>query len=78
MNSKFEFLFPKRLYRCSCLQVTIEECFVDWERSFADIVYYLTAFDSRNLLSKRIFAATVGENNEHCLLFYSQLIKKCV
>ena len=67
MNSKFEFLFPKLVYRCSCLQAAIEECFVDRERSFADIAYYLTAFDSRNVLSKRIFATTVGENKEHCL-----------
>ena len=70
MNSKmqkFDFLFPKRVYRCPCLQAAIDECFDDGERSFADIVCFLTTIDSRNVLSKRIFATTVSENKEHCL-----------
>ena len=67
MNSKFEFLFPKRVYRCRCLHAAIEECFHNGEWSIADIVCYLKHFDSKNLLSTRIFSTRVKKNKEHCL-----------
>ena len=67
MNSKFEFFFPKRVYRCSCLHDAIKECFDNGEWSIADIVCYLKDIDSKNLLSTRIFSTRVGENKEHCL-----------
>ena len=67
MNSKFELLFPKRVYRCPCLHDAIEECFHNDELSIADIVCYLKDIDSKNLLSTRIFSTRVGKNKEHCL-----------
>ena len=43
MNSKFEkhgYLFPERVYRCPCLRLAIEECFLNEENSsIADIAY---------------------------------------
>ena len=41
MNSKFDFLFPKRVYHCSCLHDAIEDCFNNGEWSIGEIVYYL-------------------------------------
>ena len=67
MNSKFEFLFPKRVYRCPCLHAATEECFHNDKCSIADIVCYLKDVDSKNLLSTRIFSTRVGKNKEHCL-----------
>ena len=67
MNSKFEFLFPKRVYWCPCLPDAIKECFHNDELSIADNVCYLKDIDSKNLLSTRIFSTRVGENKEHCL-----------
>ena len=67
MNSKSEFLFPKRVYRCLCLHAAIEECLHDGEWSIADIICYLKDFDSKNHLSTRIFSTRAGENKEHCL-----------
>ena len=75
MNSKFEFLFPKRVYRCPCPHATIEECFHNGEWSTGDIVCYLKDFDSKNLLSTRIFSTRVGKNMEHCLFTYEQHLK---
>ena len=67
MNSKFEFLFSKRVYRCPCLHAATEECFHNDKCSIADIVCYLKDIDSKNLLSTRIFSTRVGKNKEHCL-----------
>ena len=67
MNSKFEFLFPKRVYRCPCLHAATEECFHNDKCSIADIVCYLKDIDSKNLLSTRMFLTRVGKNKEHCL-----------
>ena len=58
MNSKFEkfeFLFPKRVYRCPCFQAALEECFNNEDYSIADISCYLKDIDSKNVLSTRIF-----------------------
>ena len=68
MNSKFEFLFPKRVYRCPCLHAAIEECFNNEDYSIADICRYLKDVDSKNVLSSRVFSTRVGENKEHCCL----------
>ena len=70
MNSKiqkYELIFPKRVYRCPCLCLAIEECFDNGENSIADIACYLKDFDFKHLLSPRIFSTRVGENKEHCL-----------
>ena len=67
MNSKFEFLFSKRVYRYPCLHAATEECFHNDKCSIADIVCYLKDIDSKNLLSTRIFSTRVGKNKEHCL-----------
>ena len=75
MNSKFEFLFPKRVYRCPCLHAAIEECFNNEDYSIADICRYLKDVDSKNVLSSRIFSTRVGENKEHCLFTCEQHLK---
>ena len=75
MNSKFEFLFPKRVYRCPCLHAAIEECFNNEDYSIADISHYLKDVDSKNVLSSRIFSTRVGENKEHCLFTCEQHLK---
>ena len=75
MNSRFEFLFPKRVHRCPCLHAAIEECFHNGEWSTGDIVCYLKDFDSKNLLSARIFSMRVGKNMEHCLFTCEQHLK---
>ena len=70
MNSeiqKYDFLFPKRVYHCTCLRQAIEECLDNGEESFLDIVCYLNHFDHKNgLLLPRIFSSIVGQNKEHC------------
>ena len=70
MNSevqKYGFLFPKRVYHCTCLHQVIEECLDNGEESFLDIVYYLNHFDHKNGLPlPRIFSSIVGQNKEHC------------
>ena len=78
MNSKFEkfeFLFPKRVYRCPCFQAAIEQCFNNEDYSIADISCYLKDIDSKNVLSTRIFSTRVGENKEHCLFTCEQHLK---
>ena len=78
MNSKFEkfeFLFPKRVYRYPCFQAAIEECFNNEDYSIADISCYLKDIDSKNVLSTRIFSTRVGENKEHCLFTCEQHLK---
>ena len=75
MNSKFEFLFPKRVYRCPCLHAAIEECFNNEDYSIADISHYLKDVDSKNVLSSRVFSTRVGENKEHCLFTCEQHLK---
>ena len=75
MNSKFEFLFPKRVYRCPCLHAAIEECFNNEDYSIADICRYLKDVDSKNVLSSRIFSTRVGENKEYCLFMCEQHLK---
>ena len=75
MNAKFEFLFPKRVYRCPCLHAAIEECFNNEDYSIADICRYLKDVDSKNVLSSRIFSTRVGENKEHCLFTCEQHLK---
>ena len=75
MNSKFEFLFPKRVYRCPCLHAAIEECFNNEDYSIADICHYLKDVDSKNVLSSRVFSTRVGENKEHCLFTCEQHLK---
>ena len=75
MNSKFEFLFPKRVYRCPCLHAAIEECFNNEDYSIADICRYLKDVDSKNVLSSRVFSTRVGENKEHCLFTCEQHLK---
>ena len=75
MNSKFEFLFPKRVYRCPCLHAAIEECFNNEDYSIADICRYLKDVDSKNVLSSIIFSTRVGENKEHCLFMCEQHLK---
>ena len=78
MNSKFEkyeFLFPKRVYRCPCLQVAIDECFINEDFSFADIARHLWDLGFKNVLSGRILSAMVGENMEHCLFTCSEHLK---
>ena len=75
MNSKFEFLFPKRVYRCPCLHAAIEECFNNEDYNIADICRYLKDVDSKNVLSSRIFSTRVGENKEHCLFTCEQHLK---
>ena len=75
MNSKFEFLFPKRVYWCPCLHAAIEECFNNEDYSIADICRYLKDVDSKNVLSSRIFSTRVGENKEHCLFTCEQHLK---
>ena len=70
MNSeiqKYDFLFPKRVYHCTCLCQAIEECLDNGEESFLDIVCYLNHFDHKNgLLLSIIFSSIVGQNKEHC------------
>ena len=78
MNSKmqkFEFLFPKRVYRCSCLQAAIDECLINEDFSFADIVCHLWDLGFKNVLSGRIHSTLVGENGEHCLFTCSEHLK---
>ena len=81
MNSKiqkYEFLFPKRVYRCPCLRLAIEECFDNGENSIADIACYLKDFDFKHLLSPRILrkivrkiVCTSVENDETVSIEYS-------
>ena len=78
MNSKiekYEFLFPKRVYRCSWLHAAIEECFVNDKCSIGDIACYLKDIDFKNVLSTRIFSTRVGKNKEHCLFTCEQHLK---
>ena len=68
MNAKFEFLFPKRVYRCPCLHAAIEECFNNEDYSIADICCYLKDVDSKNVLSSRIFRQELVKiRNTACL-----------
>ena len=73
MNSKFEFLFPKRVYRCPCLHAAIEECFHNFEWSIGDIVCYLKDFDSKNLLSAGIFQRELGKIRNTVYLLASNI-----
>ena len=85
MNAKFEFLFPKRVYRCPCLHAAIEECFNNEDYSIADICCYLKDVDSKNVLSSRIFRQELVKiRNTACLhvsniwkLFYLLRKKMC-
>ena len=59
---KYEFSFPRRVYRCTCLQALIEESFFSGKFTILDIACHL------NLnFNGRIFSTSVGENKEHCL-----------
>ena len=82
MNSeiqKYDFLFLKRVYHCTCLRQAIEECLDNGEESFLDIVCYLNHFDHKNgLLLRRIFSSIVGQNKEHCLFVCEALLRNVI
>ena len=75
MNSKFEFLSPKRVYRCPCLHDAIKECFHNDELSIADIVCYLKDIHSKNLLSTRIFSTELEKIRNTVYLFAKHIWK---
>ena len=69
MNTKYETIFPKKVYRCSCLLNTVDECFQSGECSLIKILDSIMCYDFYlPILLEQIFCTRVGENKEGSLI----------
>ena len=66
---KYEFFFPKKVYRCSCLLRPVQESFDHGDHSLSDIIYFIKNFEfDLSLLCDQIYCTKVGEKKENCLI----------
>ena len=62
-RKKYQYFFPKTVYRCTCLRVVITSCFQRGIYAFTDIVDEITK--SRCCETTRIFCVKCGRDDEN-------------
>ena len=62
-RSKYEYFFPRKVYRCACLGQVITHCFHNGIYALSDIIDEIKQIQCEGDESKRIFCVKCGDNN---------------
>ena len=65
-RQKYEYFFPRKVYRCACLGAVITSCLYNGIYSLADICDEISKTDCTE--SKKVYCAKCGENNNSVVL----------
>ena len=63
-RQKYEYFFPRKVYRCACLSHVIQESFDDGSHSLVDTLDNIKKFD---FLDVKVFCVKCGNDNKDCI-----------
>ena len=66
-QSKYEYFFPSKVFRCSCLGAVIENCCENGIYSFADIIDEIARHNFIDDDKNKVFAVKCGEQSKDCI-----------
>ena len=67
---KYEYFFPRKVYRCACLTSVITSCLHEGIYSLADICDKISQTDCTD--SKKVYCAKCGKNKENVIFSCSE------
>ena len=67
-RQKYEYFFPRKVYRCACLSHVIQESFDDGNHSLVDILDNIKKFDFLDVAElDKVFCVKCGNDNKDCI-----------
>ena len=66
---KYEFFFPRKVYRRACLSEVIQRSLDNGDHSLVDILDNIKSFNfyDDSLLAEKVFSIKCGDNNKDCI-----------
>ena len=67
-RQKYEYFFPRKVYRCACLSHVIQESFDNGDHSLVDILENIKKFDFLDVAElDKVFCVKCGNDNKDCI-----------
>ena len=68
-HQKYEFFFPRKVYRCAFLSEVIQKSLDNGDHSLVDILDNIKSFNfyDDSLLAEKVFSIKCGDNNKDCI-----------
>ena len=67
-RQKYEYFFPRKVYRCACLSHVIQESFDNGDQSLVDILENIKKFDFLDVAElDKVFCVKCGNGNKDCI-----------
>ena len=74
---KYEYFFPRKVYRCACLSHVNQESFDDGNHSLVDMLDNIKKFGFLNVAElDKVFCMKCGNDNKDCI-FVSETSGNC-